>query len=50
MTTACFFDLAVTTDFRDVLATLLESHVGLEASKLNLVFPSYTPSQKIAML
>jgi uncharacterized protein (DUF1501 family) len=32
-------DLAVTTDFRIVLATLLRSHLGLEAGEIAAVFP-----------
>jgi uncharacterized protein (DUF1501 family) len=34
-------DLAVTTDFRDVIATLLQSHLGLSQEKIDRVFPSY---------
>jgi uncharacterized protein (DUF1501 family) len=34
-------DLAVTTDFRDVIATLLESHLGLDEAKIDRVFPNY---------
>ena len=38
-------DLAVTTDFRDVIATVLERHLQLPTSKLNQVLPSYQPMQ-----
>jgi uncharacterized protein (DUF1501 family) len=31
----------VTTDFRDVIATLLQSHLGLSQEKIDRVFPSY---------
>ncbi|MBW4595255.1 MAG: DUF1501 domain-containing protein [Brasilonema angustatum HA4187-MV1] len=43
-------DLAITTDFRDVIATVLEDHMNLQQAKLNQVFPSYVPTQKIALI
>ncbi|MBP5975149.1 DUF1501 domain-containing protein [Brasilonema sp. CT11] len=43
-------DLAITTDFRDVIATVLEDHMNLGEAKLNQVFPSYVPTQKIALI
>ena len=43
-------DLAITTDFRDVIATVLEDHMNLQEAKLNQVFPSYVPTQKIALI
>ncbi|MDF5727147.1 MAG: DUF1501 domain-containing protein [Rhizonema sp. PD38] len=43
-------DLAITTDFRDAIATVLERHLNLEQAKLNQVFPSYTPKQKMAFI
>jgi uncharacterized protein (DUF1501 family) len=36
-------DLAITTDFRDVLVTLFERHLQLNDAKLQQVFPNYTP-------
>ncbi len=39
-------DLAVTTDFRDVIATVLERHLQLPDDKLNQLLPSYQPLQK----
>jgi uncharacterized protein (DUF1501 family) len=35
-------DLAVTTDFRDVLGTVLTQRLGVDKSKLQQVFPKYT--------
>jgi uncharacterized protein (DUF1501 family) len=35
-------DLAVTTDFRDVLGTVLTRSLAVEASKLQQIFPKYT--------
>jgi uncharacterized protein (DUF1501 family) len=39
-------DLAVTTDFRDVIATVLERHLKLPDPKLSQILPSYQPLQK----
>jgi uncharacterized protein (DUF1501 family) len=39
-------DLAITTDFRDVIATVLERHLMLPDAKLNQVLPNYRPLQK----
>jgi uncharacterized protein (DUF1501 family) len=39
-------DLAITTDFRDVIATVLERHLQLSDSKLAQILPSYQPLQK----
>jgi uncharacterized protein (DUF1501 family) len=39
-------DLAITTDFRDVIAAVLERHLKLPDAKLNQVLPSYQPLQK----
>ncbi|WP_295616713.1 DUF1501 domain-containing protein [Chamaesiphon sp. GL140_3_metabinner_50] len=36
-------DLAVTTDFRDVLGTVLTRRLAVDASKLQEVFPGYQP-------
>jgi uncharacterized protein (DUF1501 family) len=35
-------DLAVTTDFRDVLGTVITRRLAVDASKLPQVFPKYT--------
>jgi uncharacterized protein (DUF1501 family) len=39
-------DLAVTTDFRDVIASILERHLWLTDAQLNRVLPNYRPLQK----
>jgi uncharacterized protein (DUF1501 family) len=39
-------DLAVTTDFRDVIAAVLERHLNLSDPTLNRILPSYRPLQK----
>jgi uncharacterized protein (DUF1501 family) len=39
-------DLAVTTDFRDVIAAILERHLLLSDAQLNRVLPNYRPLQK----
>ena len=39
-------DLAVTTDFRDVIATVLERHLQLPPNKLSQILPHYQPMQK----
>jgi uncharacterized protein (DUF1501 family) len=33
-------DLAVTTDFRDPIATILKSHMGLQDAQMTKVFPA----------
>jgi uncharacterized protein (DUF1501 family) len=38
-------DLQVTTDFRDVFAEALFSHMGLSLSAMSPVFPGFTPKQ-----
>jgi len=43
-------DLAVTTDFRDVITNLLQRHMQLDAAKIDTVFPGYSPSTKIQLL
>ncbi|OCQ90449.1 hypothetical protein BCD64_27640 [Nostoc sp. MBR 210] len=43
-------DLAVTTDFRDVISDVLARHLSVNDNQLSKVFPSYTPKQKIALL
>jgi uncharacterized protein (DUF1501 family) len=43
-------DLAITTDFRDVIATVLERHLMLPDAKLNQVLPNYRPLQKNLLL
>ncbi len=39
-------DLAITTDFRDVIATVLERHLQLPDGKLSQILPNYQPLQK----
>jgi uncharacterized protein (DUF1501 family) len=43
-------DLAIATDFRDVISTVLQRHINLNSSQLNQVLPNYKPTQKIALL
>lgn len=43
-------DLAITTDFRDVISTVLAKHMSLNDKQLSQVLPSYVPQQKIALL
>ncbi|BAY16824.1 twin-arginine translocation pathway signal [Nostoc sp. HK-01] len=43
-------DLAVTTDFRDVISDVLAQHLSVNDTQLSKVFPSYVPKQKIALL
>lgn len=43
-------DLAVTTDFRDVVSTVLLRHLNISDTNLAQVLPKYTPQQKVAVL
>ena len=43
-------DLAPTTDFRDVAATVLAGHMGLSAPAIALAFPGYSPSTVAGLL
>lgn len=43
-------DLAATTDFRDVVVTLLGRHMQLDEAKIDKVFPKYAANQKIDVL
>lgn len=43
-------DLAVTTDFRDALATVLEGHMGVQGSQLAGVFPGNSSNRRLALL
>lgn len=40
-------DLAVTTDFRDILASVLSRHLQLDERKINQIFPKYSPKPGI---
>lgn len=42
-------DLAITTDFRDVISILLQRHLNLNTEKLNQVLPNYIPTQIIPL-
>jgi uncharacterized protein (DUF1501 family) len=42
-------DLAVTTDYRDVIASVLSQHLQVNQQNLNAVFPGYSPSTKMAL-
>jgi uncharacterized protein (DUF1501 family) len=43
-------DLAIATDFRDVISAVLERHLHLNEAKLNLVLPNYAPTQKVVLI
>jgi uncharacterized protein (DUF1501 family) len=43
-------DLAIATDFRDVLAPILKHHLNLDAAKLAKVFPNYAFQQNIPLV
>jgi len=43
-------DLAITTDFREVISDVLQHHLKIDSTKLNQVLPNYHPSQKIDLL
>ncbi|WP_315788161.1 DUF1501 domain-containing protein [Fischerella sp. JS2] len=43
-------DLAITTDFRDVIAVVLEHHMNLNDAKMNQVFSNYIPTNKINLI
>ncbi|MEH2070818.1 MAG: DUF1501 domain-containing protein [Nostoc sp.] len=43
-------DLAITTDFRDIISTVLERHLYIDDAKLAQVLPSYTPTQKVTLI
>ncbi|MEH2449492.1 MAG: DUF1501 domain-containing protein [Nostoc sp.] len=43
-------DLAITTDFRDVISAVLSNHLHLNEAKLNQVLPNYTSTSKVALI
>ncbi|MBD2666812.1 hypothetical protein B6N60_02131 [Richelia sinica FACHB-800] len=43
-------DLAITTDFRDVIYLLLERHLNLETAKINRILPEYRLKQDIGLI
>lgn len=43
-------DLAVTTDFRDVIASVLSRHLQLDGGKINQIFPNYSPKPGIGVI
>jgi uncharacterized protein (DUF1501 family) len=43
-------DLPVTTDFRDVVGSVLQGHLGLDRTQLSQVFPNYRPSKTLALV
>lgn len=43
-------DLAITTDFRDVITRVLERHLNLDDNKLNLILPNYSPQNKLTVI
>ncbi|NET11878.1 MAG: hypothetical protein F6K08_02980, partial [Okeania sp. SIO1H6] len=43
-------DLAVTTDFRSVISSVLEQHLEIERSQIARVFSGYSSNQRLALL
>ena len=43
-------DLPVTTDYREILSTILQKHLLVPGDRLDQVFPGYKPSDKIDFL
>jgi uncharacterized protein (DUF1501 family) len=43
-------DLAVTTDFRDVVASVLSRHLQLDGAKISQIFPGYSPQLGIGVI
>ena len=43
-------DLAITTDFRDAIASVLSQHLQLDLAKINQIFPNYSPKQGIGVV
>jgi uncharacterized protein (DUF1501 family) len=43
-------DLAVSTDFRDVIASVLSLHLQLDGAKISQVFPNYSPKQGLGVV
>ncbi len=43
-------DLAVLTDYRDPIASLLQRHMGLSKAQLSKVFPGFTPQSNLALV
>lgn len=43
-------DLAITTDFRDVITKVLERHLNLDDNKLNLILPNYSTQNKLTLI
>lgn len=43
-------DLAVTTDFRDVISSVLSRHLQLNNSKIQQIFPNYSPKMDIGVV
>lgn len=43
-------DLAVTTDFRDVLATVAERHMRMPDTRLSTLFPDFAPAGSLPLL
>lgn len=43
-------DLAVSTDFRDVIVTLLERHLRLDDAKIHQVFLGYASNQRLEVI
>ncbi len=43
-------DLAVTTDFRDAIATVLQRHINLNQTNISKIFPDYTQKQQLPLI
>jgi uncharacterized protein (DUF1501 family) len=43
-------DLAITTDFRDVLSAVLQTHLHISDDRVQQIFPGFVPSQTLPLL
>jgi uncharacterized protein (DUF1501 family) len=43
-------DLAITTDFREPIVSLLRGHLGMNTASINKVLPKFTPSNKLSIM
>ncbi|MGD1913555.1 MAG: DUF1501 domain-containing protein [Rivularia sp. (in: cyanobacteria)] len=43
-------DLEITTDFREVITTILQRHMNLDKAKISHIFPNYTQNQQLPII
>ena len=43
-------DVAVTSDFREAIASVLQGHLQLDNTKISQIFPNYTPNHNIVLV